>query len=222
MSTSGYPIRFLLGFFCLIVFSCQSDSPPEQAVKGEKSPKVVSSPNAKEPTSFMRKFFQVKSAKIEFVYSGVFEGKETFYFDDWGNTVVMIEDKKEFGNARSQTIIWKDKQTTIFNHDERTIWRGKSRVRGTEPPAVAGLEQSQLEMVGYKKLPDKQIAGKMCTVYENSKLKVKYWLWQGIDLKIDNHSLGDAGYVREAQSVEEGIQIPESLLVAPAGYTATP
>lgn len=167
------------------------------------------------------KFFQVKSAKIEFTYSGAFEGKETFYFDNWGNTVVTVRDMKEFGNDVKQTTIWKDNQTTIYKHNdpEKKAWRGKMRPKATEPPAVARLSESQLKSVGYEKLPDETIARKTCTVYENKNLKVKYWLWNGVDLKAINHSVGGQGYEREAVNVEENASIPESLLVLPEGYS---
>ena len=171
------------------------------------------------PPKYLKKFFQVQSARIDYVYSGIFEGKETIYFEDWGNTVVIVEDKKEFGNEVKQTVIWKDRQTTMINHVEKSVWQGRMRPRSTEPPAVAGIVESQLAQVGYKKMPDETIAGRTCTVFENSGLKVTYWLWKGTELKISNRSVGQQGYVREAKSVSENVAIPDDLLSIPQGYS---
>ncbi len=202
----------------LIMLSCQSGQPPAEDTTQTKGSKGSSPQDKDAGAKFVKKFFQTKSAKIDFVYSGIFEGKETFYFDDWGNTVVIVEDKTEFGNPVKQTVIWMDEQATIYKDDEKTLWQGRMRPKGTEPPAVAGIAESQLSLVGYQRMPDEEIAGKRCTVYENSGLNVKYWLWQGIDLKIINRSVGKAGYVREAVSVVENAGIPEDLLAIPEEY----
>ncbi len=218
MLKNNYTFGLFLSVYLMAIFSCQSSSSSKEDTNQAESPKATSSQN-KTAAMSLRKFFQIESVRIDFTYSGIFEGKETFYIADWGNTVVIVEDKKEFGNQVKQTSIWKDKLSTIYNHLEKKVWQGKIRAIATEPPAVAGIAESQLEMVGYKKMTDEQIAGKTCTVYENSNLKVKYWLWKGIDLKIVNRSVGQEGYVREATSVVENVAIPEKLLAVPEGYS---
>ncbi len=220
MPKTNHTANVFLLFYLIAMVACQSSPSSKDNAKQAETPKATTSQD-KTVAMSLKKFFEFKSAKIDFTYSGIFEGKETYYIDDWGNTVVMVQDKKEFGHAKNQTTIWKDEQTTIHNHLEKNVWRGKLRPKDTEPPAVASIAEEQLEMVGYKKLPDEQIAGKTCTVYENSSLNVKYWLWKGIDLKIINRSVGEVGYVREATSVEENVAIPQKLLTIPEEYSVS-
>lgn len=215
------PVVLLVLIICIsAIFSCGSDSAQEEKPAQPENQETKSS-KKEDSNQNLKKFFQVKSAKIEYTYSGAFEGKETFYFDNWGNTVVMVQDMKEFGNEVKQTTIWKDNQTTIYKHNdpEKKAWEGRMRPKATEPPAAARLSEAQLKSVGYEKLADETIAGKTCTVYENKNLKVKYWLWNSVELKIINHSVGGQGYEREAVKVEENAGIPESLLVLPEGYS---
>lgn len=217
MVRSNFTAHIFLSVCLIAVFACQSSPSSKEEAKQTENQPAVSAQNklAAEP---IKKFFQFKSVRIDFVYTGIFEGKDTYYIDDWGNTVVIVEDRKELGNQLKQTSIWKDEQTTIYNHLQKNVWRGKMRMKATEPPAVASIAESQLQTVGYKKMPDEQIAGKTCTVYDHSNFKIKYWLWKGIDLKIINRSVGTEGYVREAVNVVEDVAIPADLLAVPAGY----
>lgn len=62
------------------------------------------------------------------------------------------------------------------------------------------------------------VAGKECEVYDHVKMKIIYYLWKNIDLKLVNYSLGSTGYTREATLVEEISSIPASVLQIPEGY----
>lgn len=76
------------------------DTKPNAA--GSKSKPAGKQPGKSRPNS--RLAYQFESAKIEFEYTGVFSGKETFYVADWGETVAIVEDKTENGQQVSQTV----------------------------------------------------------------------------------------------------------------------
>ena len=162
-----------------------------------------------------KKIFDIKSAKISFNYTGGPEtGAETLYFDDYGNTVVLVEDKKtQFGPKRI-TWIWKDNQLTIVNHETKKVDKSPMRPKATEPPGIADMDDNGKKRVGYEKMADETIAGKNCAVWFNAKYNIKYWLWNKLDLKTANQG----AYVKEATSVEEITAIPTSLMEVQGDY----
>ncbi len=169
----------------------------------------------------MDKPFKFKSAKIEYEITGgkMYEGKETVYIDDYGKTVVVITDKPGLmGQRENKTIIWKDNHTTDIDHVKKTWQEYPIRPKITEPPVIAYSNETQRTQGGYVKKENQKVADKDCEVYEHAQMKVIYYLWKGIDLKLDNYSLGKTGYVRTATKVEEGIGIPAEVLKIPEGY----
>lgn len=165
--------------------------------------------------------YKFKSAKIEFTTTGhkLYAGKETYYIDDYGKTVVIVADKPGAYEPENTTMIWKDGKTTMLNHLTKKYYTTPIRTKSSEPPTIAYSNETQRKQGGYSKKANTKVAGHECEVYELAKMKVTYYLWKGIDLKIENYSLGgDIGYIREATSVEENISIPASLYTIPAGY----
>lgn len=164
--------------------------------------------------------YKFKSAKIEFTSTGskLFAGKETYYIDDFGKTVVIVTDKPGVMEPEKTTMIWKNNQTTLINHYKKNYYTTPVRTKSSEPPVIAYSTAEQKKQGGYEKKANEKIAGKECEVYEHIKNKVTYFLWKGIDLKLINHSVGSTFYTREAISVEENITIPASLLQIPEDY----
>ena len=166
--------------------------------------------------------FKIKSAKIEYTYTGgkMFSGKETMYIDDYGKTVVIVTDKPGvMGMKDNKTIIWKDNKTTDIDHVSKTWQTYPIRPKSTEPPVIAYSTETQRKQGGYIKKTNETIAGKTCEVYEHSQMKVTYWLWKNIDLKMVNYSLGKNGYIKTATIVQELSSIPPDILKIPAYYS---
>jgi hypothetical protein len=80
------------------------------------------------------------------------------------------------------------------------------------------VSAEQRKREGYEQQADETIAGQKCEVWKHTSMDVTYWLWNNIDLKLINHSLGKNGYTKTAVKAEANVSIPASLLQAPAGY----
>jgi hypothetical protein len=171
----------------------------------------------------MEKPFLCKSAKIEFTYTGhkLFAGKETLYIDDYGKTVISIIDRPGMAGQREHsTTVWKDNKTTVFNHVKKNYYTTPVRPKSTEPPVISYSSETQRTQGGYSKKGTETIAGKPCDVYEHEKMKVTYWLWKNVDVKLINYSNGGTmGYTKEATSIQENATIPAELFSIPAGYS---
>lgn len=165
--------------------------------------------------STAKQIFTIKAAKIVFNYTGGPEtGTETLYFDDYGNTAVLVVNKKNAFGAVNQTITWKDKKGLIIDHTKKTVSRSFFRSKATEPPGIADIDDKTKNNIGYEKSADATIAGKICQVWFNKKSNIKYWLWNKLDLKLENQGV----YTKEAISVEIITEIPASVMVIPKEY----
>jgi hypothetical protein len=159
--------------------------------------------------------FDIKAAKIVFNYSdGNETGTETLYFDDYGNRAVLVIDKTSRYGKNNQIQIWKDKKTTIIDHEKKTVATTGFRPKATEPPSLADADEQTRKNIGYEKLADESVAGKNCEVWFNANQDFKYCLWNKIALK---EVLGTS-INREATGVEEISEIPASVMEVPKDY----
>ncbi|MCB9056748.1 MAG: hypothetical protein H6549_12915 [Chitinophagales bacterium] len=76
------------------------------------------------------------------------------------------------------------------------------------------MAESSRNTAGYEKLADETVAGKNCEVWYNKAINVKYWLWNKIEMKIENMG----AYTREAVSAEEISSIPTEVMNIPGDY----
>jgi hypothetical protein len=161
--------------------------------------------------------FKIKACKITFEYTGIITGTDVFYFDDYGKVAVLEMNRTGF-DGKKETIIWKDGKSTHINHKNKTVAQSPFRPKDTEPPTIAYVSEQQRKNEGYEKLSNETIAGKNCEVYNHTKMKVKYWLWNNIDLRMENYALGKNGYIKNAVKVEDISKIPDEMFAIPAGY----
>ncbi|MDZ7846415.1 MAG: hypothetical protein U5L96_06430 [Owenweeksia sp.] len=160
--------------------------------------------------------FTIKAARITYEYSGMTKGTDILYFDDYGETVVLIQNRPSEIYGGTKTIIYRDGRTTIINHDRKNAAKSAFRPKDTEPPSIATASNRESE--GYEKLPNESIAGRECEVYHNNTINAKYWLWNNIDLRLENYSLGNNGYIKSATNVQIISAIPTELFLIPEGY----
>lgn len=181
-----------------------NDKPASETTTGKKKEDI--------PANAM---FGIKAAKIVYNYTdGQETGTETLYFDDYGAVAVMVVDRKSKYSTVNQVTIWKDKKSTIINHDNKSVAKSSFRPKATEPPAIADTDEKTRKNIGYEKLADETIAGKICEVWFNAKQNFKYCLWKKIALK---EALGTS-IVREASLAEEISEIPASVMEIPKDY----
>jgi hypothetical protein len=179
------------------------------ANKGETSPEKK---NEDKPAN---RLFDIKAYKIVFNYTGgPSTGTETFYFDDYGEVAVLVADKKTQYDRTRQTTIWKDKSSTIIDHEKKIVSKSPFRPRSTEPEGIAALSPDAKKGIGYERMADETIAGKTCEVWFNAKANIKYWFWNKIALKLSNQG----AYTKEATTVEEINAIPAELMEIPKDY----
>lgn len=207
-------IKLMLPVIWLLAMNCgQNDNSGKKETpdKNTSETKPDENPETK-PAGAM---FGIKAAKIVYNYTdGQEAGIETLYFDDYGAVAVMTVDRKSKYSTVNQTVIWKDKKSTIINHENKTVAKSSFRPKSTEPPAIADVDEKTRKNIGYEKLADETIAGKTCEVWFNAKQNFKYCLWKKIALK---EALGTS-IVREAISAEEISEIPASVMEIPKDY----
>lgn len=202
-----------LAFF-VVLFACGESDDTMKEKKAER-PAAKENPGNKTDQQPGKNMFAIKAAKIVYNYTGGGEtGTETFYFDDYGAVAVMVVDRKSKYSTVNQTTIWKNKQSTIINHETKSAVKSSFRPKAMEPPSLADTDEKTRKNLGYEKLADETIAGKSCEVWFNAKQNFKYCLWNKITLK---EALGTA-VAREATAVEEISAIPASLLEIPKDY----
>ena len=198
----------------LLTLSCgQNENSDKKEKNGSGIVETASQKvNENKPSGRM---FDIKAAKVDFNYTGGPEtGTETLYFDNYGEVAVLIVYKKSKYSVTNQTTIWKDKKSTIIDHEKKTIVKSPWRPKATEPTALANTDEQTRKNIGYEKLADESIAGKKCEVWFNAKQNFKYCLWNKIGLK---EVLGTS-INKEATAVEEITEIPASVIEIPKDY----
>jgi hypothetical protein len=209
-------LKLLLFAIILISFNCgQNDNKEEktESTNTETSDKKTETTGSNTNANQM---FGIKAAKIVFKFTGskLHEGTQTLYFDDYGNTAVLITDQGSGMSRNHQTSIWKDGKTTLINHETKKVSTSPFRVKDSEAPAIAETSDNSKKTIGYEKMPDETVAGKTCEVWYNKQLNIKYYLWNKMDLKLENQGV----YTKEATSVEEISSIPADVMEIPKDY----
>jgi hypothetical protein len=173
---------------------------------------------APRPARAPRPLFDFESAKIVFKYAGAFEGAETFWSADHGQTRVLQRDKK-VGAWDRRTTFLVDGSATTFDPDTKTAFTSKVRPADLDL-SVSHATDEGLKLAGLLRKGEETIAGKPCVLYENVKGDSSWrsWRWKGIELKIEMKNVGGISYVKEAVSVDEGAALPAELLRVPEGY----
>lgn len=210
--------KLLLTGIIFVILSCNDNNSKTENENTNASGKNETSSSNSESSSSSKPanaLFEIKAVKIVFTHTGgPEEGTETLYFDDYGAVAVLVVDKKSKYTVNKQTIIWKDKKSTVINHENKNVASSSFRSKDTEPPSLADTDDNTKKSIGYEKLADETIAGKTCEVWFNAKQNFKYCIWKKISLK---EVLGN-GFHKEAISVEEISEIPASVMEIPKDY----
>lgn len=206
-------LKLFIPALFILLLGCGADSETDKTEKLETATNGTATKDDKKKKG--KQLFDIKAAKIEFKYTGGPEtGTEILYFDDYGAVAVLVVDKKTQYGRTNQTITWQDGKGMIIDHEKKNVVKAFFRSKATEPPSIADTPEETRKSIGYEKMPSETIAGKECEVWFNAKQNIKYWLWNKIDLKLENQK----AYTKEATSVEEISGIPASILEIPKEY----
>ena len=178
--------------------------------------------------SFDFKKYEIKSGKVEYKVSGMGEGTQTLYFDDWGTISAEFVSTitKMFGmKVESKTLNILDKYwsysidlkekngTKIAKKDIEDLYKS------LKEEDMEKLGRKIMEDLDAKQLPNETILGKSCEVWEIPTLSSKVWTYKMVPLKTEMNIMGKQ--VIEAVSFEENIAIPKDKLQVPKGIKIT-
>ncbi|MBT3878961.1 MAG: hypothetical protein HON76_18455 [Candidatus Scalindua sp.] len=175
-----------------------------------------------------KRYPKVKSGIIKYKISGMNEGTEVVYFDNWGGdeakytntTMSMMGITKK---TNSLTIIT-DSGQWIYNIDldKKTGTKMKNpmydQFAGKSEKELENFAEEMLGAMGAKKTGTEEVAGKICDVWESQMVKTKTCVWNGITLKAEA-GLGKMSVNTVATEVIDGASIPKDKFEVPSNVT---
>lgn len=204
-------------FLCLIMFlaiitmtiSCANVTPVTELKTATETEAVSES---------SRRYPELKSAIIKYKVSGMNNGTETVYIDDWGRreaiykkftTKLMgIDIERNFMTLIAENGKW------VYNIDLNS--RTAIRMSNAGFKALQGNSGSNMDVaIGAMKIGTEEILGRVCDVWQKSYPYSKAWMWKGIALKKDQ-DVAAMGVITEATEIQENISIPEDKLIIPS------
>jgi hypothetical protein len=204
-------------FLCLIMFSaiitmtisCANVTPVTELKTTTKTEAVADA---------SRRYPELKSAVITYKVSGMNNGTETVYIDDWGRreaiykkftTKMMgIDIERNFMTLITENGKW------VYNIDFNSRTAIKMNNKGFK--ALQGNSGSNMDVaIGATKIGTEEILGKICDVWKKNYPYSMAWIWKGIALKKD-HEVAAMGVLTEATEIRENVSIPEDKLTIPA------
>ncbi len=204
-------------FLCLIMFlaiitmtiSCTSVTP----VAGLKTATKTETTAAES-----RRYPELKSAIIKYKVSGMNNGTETVYIDDWGRREAIY---KKF-TTKMMGIDLERNVMTLITENGKWIYnidlnsRTAIKMDNAGFKALQGNSGSNMDAtIGAMKIGTEEILGKVCDVWKKGYPYSMAWIWKGIALKKD-HEVAAMGVLTEATEVQENIPIPEDKLTIPS------
>ncbi len=182
------------------------------------------------------KLYPFKSAKVVYKKSGMSQGTETLWIDNYGKLQIREIDvtTKVFGFSntdKSISIVTPEMITTI-NLKEKTAVRMANPMKDfyenlktksdkeLEEFKKSGMVMAQ-QMTGQQEIKPvgtEKILGKKCEIYEITMAGVtsRTWTWSNLSLRTEASMMGNKT-LDEATSVEMGIKVPKEKSQIPAG-----
>ncbi len=164
-----------------------------------------------------RRYPELKSAIIKYKVSGMNNGTETVYIDDWGRREAIY---KKFTTKMMGIDLERDFMTLIaengkwvYNIDLNS--RTAIRMNNAGYKALQGNSGSNMDAtIGAMKIGTEEILGRECDVWEKSYPYSRAWIWKGIALRKDQ-DVAAMGVLTEATEIQENVSIPEDKLIIP-------
>jgi hypothetical protein len=192
-----------------MTISCTSVTPVTDLKTATKAETTAEAP---------KRYPELKSAIIKYKVSGMNNGTETVYIDDWGKREAIY---KKFTTKmmgidleRNFLILITENGKWVYNIDLNSRTAIKMNNKGFK--ALQGNSGSNMDVaIGATKIGTEEILGKICDVWEKSHPYSKAWMWKGIALKKDQ-DVAAMGVLTEATEIQENISIPEDKLIIPS------
>lgn len=173
--------------------------------------------------------YQIESGIITYDYDIAGMNTETtIYFDDYGAREV-IESKNNMMGANMHSRVFFDDEY-VYTLEMNTKTAVKSALTDDDeipddvenkPMDFSGMFEDLEGDPNTTALPDEEVAGKMCKVYEftdeTDGTEGKVWIWKGLLMKME--LAGQMPVKVEVTNLEENADIPEDLFVIPEGFT---
>jgi hypothetical protein len=152
------------------------------------------------------KFFPQKSGILQYKMTGFMEGKQTVYFDDYGQKYIIEQDMMYFGALnKSKTMIVRDSSFSIdlvknqgykFQDPDKSAYLTVYQLVKDPNKAYQDLYTSQ----GGKVIGKEKIKNVECEIWELSKGLKKIWLGNGIVYKTELKESGKTGVIELYQA----------------------
>lgn len=170
------------------------------------------------------KRYQFKSGKVVYKLSGMMNGTETMYFNDYGRKEVR------FNESEMNMMGVKQKTSTQTITDGKYIYsinKLNNTARKMENPIYSMFSKEDdlkkvgddiMKSLGGKKIGRETVNGKDCEIWDVQKLGGKIWVWNSIAIKSDINMMG-MNMTQIAESVETDIDVSPDLFKIPEGIT---
>ena len=165
-----------------------------------------------------RRYPELKSAIIKYKVSGMNNGTETVYIDDWGRREAIY---KKF-TTKMMGIDLERNFMTLITENGKWVYNidlnSKTAIRMDNKgfKALQGNSGSNMDVaIGAVKTGTEEILGKTCDVWKKNYPYSMAWMWKGIALKKDQN-VAAMGVVAEAVEIQENVSIPEDKVTIPS------
>ena len=161
-------------------------------------------------------YYPVKSAYVEYVYSGQTTGTENYYMDQNGKQMARYSEltTKSLGSTSKTNQIVIQKDSIIYTIDviNKTGVKLTTHIDPKDMEKWYDTADQVYTDMGFKKTGEEVLLGKKCDIWEGMSSKV--WVWQNLALKTETNMFGK--HIMEAKKVETGISIDKSKFAIPS------
>jgi len=161
--------------------------------------------------------YGIKSAIIEYLYSGDKVGKGTLYFDDYGMKSAIHTDVVEDGEKKKGWVVSFGDFQYMWDPDDQTegmklknpliTWISESSKGDIE-----SFTESTYAKMGFEKAPDEIFLGKTCKTMKGKMGKVL--VWNGILMLLDMKIMGYGSH-QEVTKIETNVPVDGKYFVLP-------
>lgn len=219
-------LSVVLGLLALGWGACASETANQEGTAAGADPQATAAEAAEGGTDPEVRRYRVRSGMVTYTLSGVQNGTETLYFDQWG----MREAKHtqaEIGAAgitvqQNQLVVMADGWTTTVDLNRKTGSRIPTplmpeliETAKREGGDMTDIGEAMMTRMGAVKVGTETLLGKPCDIWEIQQMNSKTWVWQGITLKTEVR-MGGQTVLIEATEVQDNIDVPEERFTIPA------
>ncbi len=211
--------HLMITTFVLLTIACKS-----QATDGSLGGETAQSDQ-------QARRYKVKSGIIEYKMTGMQNGRELLYFDNWGlreakytqteiSVMGMTQKENKVTVLAGNKIYTYDpvKRTgTVMENSTMSNMSSGAKSRGKD---MTDMGMDMIEQMGGKKIGQEKIAGFLADVYEIKQMGTKAWVYNGVTLKSEG---GFAGMKVNSEAVKAqfNIEVPEGKLQVPTDVKIT-